>query len=76
MEKPQSAQSAAISKKNPTGRICGVLSFVPLHIDNHWGMSASDEAVTEMLERVKAKGEEKKGLLTEDEFRTIIQAVL
>jgi len=43
---------------------------------DQWGMSASDEAVTEILERVKAKGEEKKGLLTEDEFRTILQAVL
>jgi isopropylmalate/homocitrate/citramalate synthase len=37
---------------------------------------ADDEAVAEMLKRVKDKGIEKRGLLTEDEFREIVENVL
>jgi isopropylmalate/homocitrate/citramalate synthase len=37
---------------------------------------ADDEAVSEMLKRVKDKGIEKRGLLTEDEFRDIVESVL
>lgn len=35
-----------------------------------------DEAVAEMLKRVKEKGIEKRGLLTEEEFREIVDGVL
>ena len=35
-----------------------------------------DEAVAEMLKRVKDKGIEKRGLLTQDEFREIVEGVL
>ena len=35
-----------------------------------------DEAVAEMLKRVKEKGIEKRGLLTDDEFREIVDGVL
>ena len=37
---------------------------------------ADDEAVGEMLKRVKDKGIEKRGLLTQDEFREIVDSVL
>jgi isopropylmalate/homocitrate/citramalate synthase len=37
---------------------------------------ADDEAVGEMLKRVKDKGIEKRGLLTPDEFRDIVDSVL
>ncbi len=37
---------------------------------------ADDEAVAEMLKRVKDKGIEKRGLLTQDEFRDIVDSVL
>jgi methanogen homocitrate synthase len=37
---------------------------------------ANDEAVAEMLKRVKDKGIEKRGLLTQDEFRDIVDGVL
>ena len=37
---------------------------------------ADDEAVGEMLKRVKDKGIEKRGLLTEEEFREIVDSVL
>lgn len=37
---------------------------------------ATDEAVGEMLKRVKDKGIEKRGLLTQDEFRDIVDGVL
>ena len=37
---------------------------------------ADDEAVGEMLKRVKEKGIEKRGLLTQDEFRDIVDSVL
>ena len=37
---------------------------------------ATDEAVAEMLKRVKDKGIEKRGLLTQDEFRDIVDGVL
>ena len=37
-------------------------------------IQVSDEAVGEILERVKAKGMEKRGLLTLDEFETIVEA--
>jgi isopropylmalate/homocitrate/citramalate synthase len=37
---------------------------------------ASDEAVNEMLKRVKERGIEKRGLLTDDEFREIANMVL
>lgn len=37
-------------------------------------IQVSDEAVGEILERVKAKGTEKRGLLTPDEFETIVEA--
>ena len=36
----------------------------------------SDEAVTEMLRRVKDKGVEKRGLVDEAEFREIVDGVL
>ena len=35
-----------------------------------------DEAVAEMLKRVKDKGIEKRGLLTQEEFREIVDAVI
>ena len=38
--------------------------------------NAGDEAVSEMLRRVKEKGIEKRGLLTADEFRAIVDEVL
>ena len=37
------------------------------------GIEASDEQIAAMLERVKAVGQEKRGLLTEEEFLTIVQ---
>ncbi len=37
---------------------------------------ANDEAVAEMLKRVKDKGIEKRGLLTQDEFRDIVDGVM
>ncbi|MCU1335538.1 MAG: 2-isopropylmalate synthase [Bryobacterales bacterium] len=37
---------------------------------------ADDEAVAEMLKRVKDKGIEKRGLLTPEEFREIVESVL
>ena len=37
---------------------------------------ADDEAVAEMLKRVKDKGIEKRGLLTDEEFREIVDSVL
>jgi methanogen homocitrate synthase len=37
---------------------------------------ADDEAVGEMLKRVKDKGIEKRGLLTDEEFREIVDGVL
>ena len=37
------------------------------------GLEASDEAISEMLEMVKAKGAEKRGLLTDEEFLEIAQ---
>jgi isopropylmalate/homocitrate/citramalate synthase len=37
---------------------------------------ANDEAIAEMLKRVKDKGIEKRGLLTQDEFRDIVDGVL
>ena len=37
---------------------------------------ADDEAIGEMLKRVKDKGIEKRGLLTRDEFREIVDSVL
>jgi methanogen homocitrate synthase len=37
---------------------------------------ADDEAVGEMLKRVKDKGIEKRGLLTQEEFREIVESVL
>ena len=37
---------------------------------------ADDEAVSEMLKRVKDKGIEKRGLLTQEEFREIVDSVL
>jgi isopropylmalate/homocitrate/citramalate synthase len=37
---------------------------------------ATDEAVGEMLKRVKDRGIEKRGLLTQDEFREIVDGVL
>ena len=38
--------------------------------------STDDEAVAEMLKRVKDKGIEKRGLLTQKEFREIVDGVL
>jgi len=37
---------------------------------------AGDEAIAEMLKRVKDKGIEKRGLLTDEEFREIVDSVL
>jgi isopropylmalate/homocitrate/citramalate synthase len=37
---------------------------------------ADDDAVGEMLKRVKDKGIEKRGLLTPEEFREIVESVL
>jgi methanogen homocitrate synthase len=37
---------------------------------------ADDDAVAEMLKRVKDKGIEKRGLLTQEEFRDIVDSVL
>ena len=37
---------------------------------------AGDEAVSEMLKRVKDKGIEKRGLLSETEFKEIVDDVL
>jgi methanogen homocitrate synthase len=37
---------------------------------------ADDEAVGEMLKRVKDKGIEKRGLLTDEEFREIVDSVM
>ena len=37
---------------------------------------ADDEAIGEMLKRVKDKGIEKRGLLTDEEFREIVDSVL
>jgi methanogen homocitrate synthase len=37
---------------------------------------ATDEAIAEMLKRVKDRGIEKRGLLTQDEFREIVDGVL
>ena len=36
---------------------------------------ADDEAIGEMLKRVKDKGIEKRGLLTQEEFREIVDMV-
>ncbi len=37
---------------------------------------ADDEAIGEMLKRVKDKGIDKRGLLTDEEFREIVDSVL
>ena len=37
---------------------------------------APDEAISEMLAKVKEKGITKKGILTQDEFRSIVDSVL
>ena len=39
-------------------------------------LTATDEQITEILKEVKAKGIEKKGLLTEEEFRAIADKYL
>lgn len=38
------------------------------------GISASDEQIAEILSRVKSKGAEKRGLLTQEEFLNIVEA--
>ncbi len=41
---------------------------------DQWNIEASSEAVAEMLSQVKAKGAQKRGLVTLDEFRKIVEA--
>jgi hypothetical protein len=38
--------------------------------------SVDDEAIVRILDRVKTKGIEKRGLITDDEFREIVNSVV
>ena len=49
---------------------------ITYHLEQIGITGADDEAVTEMLRRVKDKGIEKRGLLTAEEFREIVDSVL
>jgi len=49
---------------------------ITYHLEQIGIRDADDEAIAEMLRRVKEKGIEKRGLLTPDEFREIVDSVL
>lgn len=57
------------------GKKSGKLS-ITYHLEQLGITDATDEAISEMLSRVKEKGIQKRGLLTPDEFRTIVDSVL
>jgi isopropylmalate/homocitrate/citramalate synthase len=57
------------------GKKSGKLS-ITYNLEQMGITDADDEAVGEMLKRVKDKGIEKRGLLTPDEFREIVDSVL
>jgi len=57
------------------GKKSGKLS-ITYNLEQMGITDADDEAVGEMLKRVKDKGIEKRGLLTEEEFRDIVDSVL
>jgi isopropylmalate/homocitrate/citramalate synthase len=57
------------------GKKSGKLS-ITYNLENMGINDADDEAVGEMLKRVKDKGIEKRGLLTSEEFREIVDSVL
>ena len=49
---------------------------ITYHLEQIGIRDADDQAIAEMLRRVKEKGIEKRGLLTPDEFREIVDSVL
>ena len=57
------------------GKKSGKLS-ITYHLEQLGITDATDEAIGEMLGRVKEKGIEKRGLLTPEEFREIVDSVL
>jgi isopropylmalate/homocitrate/citramalate synthase len=57
------------------GKKSGKMS-ITYHLEQLGITDADDEAVGEMLKRVKDKGIEKRGLLTQEEFRGIVDSVL
>src|SRR5690349_6714910 len=57
------------------GKKSGKLS-ITYNLEQMGITDADDEAVGEMLKRVKDKGIEKRGLLTQEEFREIVDSVL
>jgi len=57
------------------GKKSGKLS-ITYNLEKHGIKDVSDEAIGEMLKRVKDLGIEKRGLLTDDEFRAIADSVL
>ena len=57
------------------GKKSGKLS-ITYNLEQMGITDADDEAVSEMLKRVKDKGIEKRGLLTQGEFREIVDSVL
>jgi len=57
------------------GKKSGKLS-ITYNLEQMGIADADDEAVSEMLKRVKDKGIEKRGLLTQEEFREIVDSVL
>jgi isopropylmalate/homocitrate/citramalate synthase len=57
------------------GKKSGKLSII-YNLEQMGITDADEEAVGEMLKRVKEKGIEKRGLLTQEEFRDIVDSVL
>jgi methanogen homocitrate synthase len=62
-------------RRSVLGKKSGKLS-ITYNLEKLGITDADDEAIGEMLKRVKDKGIEKRGLLTDEEFREIVDSVL